>query len=138
MEAHWLWWLFAVILVVAEMLSGTFYLLAVAFGLAVAGLAAFFGVAWPVQVVLAALLCSGSVAWIYRWKQANTRPEERSNMANDIGQNVRVASWTDERHARVNYRGAEWDARLAEDAVADPARQTWRIKDIVGSLLIIQ
>lgn len=39
MKAYWVWWLTAVLLVIAEMLSGTFYLLAVASGFAVAGLA---------------------------------------------------------------------------------------------------
>ncbi|MDD5058617.1 MAG: NfeD family protein [Sideroxydans sp.] len=138
MEAHWLWWMFAVILVVSEMLTGTLYLLAVAFGLAVAGLAAFLGASWAVQVVLAALLCSVSVAWTHRWKKQHAQPEERSNLANDIGQEVRVVSWKDDRNARVSYRGAEWDARLADDAVADRSRQTWRTKDMVGSMLIIQ
>ncbi len=138
MEAHWLWWMFAVILVASEMLTGTLYLLAVAFGLAVAGLAAFLGASWAVQVVLAAALCSVSVAWIHRWKKQHAQPEERSNLANDIGQDVRVVSWSDDRHARVSYRGAEWDARLADDATVDRSRQVWRTKDMVGSQLIIQ
>jgi membrane protein implicated in regulation of membrane protease activity len=138
MEAYWLWWMFAVGLIVVEMMSGTLYLLAVAFGLAVAGLAAFFGVSWPVQVVLAALLCSVSVGLTHRWKKQHAEPAGRSNLANDLGQDVQVVSWKDERNARVSYRGAEWDARLADEAVADSSRQTWRTKDIVGSMLIIQ
>lgn len=137
MEAHWLWWMFAVLLVAVEMFSGTLYLLAVAVGLAIAGLAAFLGASWEVQGVLAALLCSVSVAWIHRWKKHHAHPKERSNLANDLGQEVRVVSWKDERQARVSYRGAEWDARLADDAAADRSRLTWRTKDMVGSLLII-
>jgi membrane protein implicated in regulation of membrane protease activity len=41
MEAYWIWWLVALVLVIAEMSSGTFYLIAVAFGLAVAGIVAY-------------------------------------------------------------------------------------------------
>jgi len=40
METYWIWWLAAVVLVIAEMNSRTFYLIAVALGLATAGLAA--------------------------------------------------------------------------------------------------
>lgn len=138
MEAYWVWWLAAVVLVIAEMSSGTFYLIAVAFGLAVAGLAAYLGMAWSGQAAVAALLCSASVVAIYRWKQRHTRPDEHANLANDIGQTVHVVHWSDERHARVSYRGAEWDAELAGGAAADAARQVWRIREIVGTRLIIE
>ena len=137
MEDYWIWWLVALALVIAEMSSGTFYLIAVAFGLAVAGIVAYMGVSWSGQAVVAAVLCSASVAGIYRWNKQHARPHENANFANDIGQTVRVASWSDERHARVSYRGAEWDAELAGDAAPDAARQAWRIKEIVGTRLII-
>jgi membrane protein implicated in regulation of membrane protease activity len=138
MEAYWIWWLAAVVLVIAEMSSGTFYLMAVAFGMVVAGLAAYLGVAWSVQAAVAAALCSASVAGIYRWKNQHARRHENANFANDIGQAVRVVAWSDERHARVSYRGAEWDAELAGKSAADATRQTWRIKEIVGNRLIIE
>lgn len=138
MEAHWIWWLVAVVLVIAEMFSGTFYLIAVAFGLAVAGWAAYLGVVWSGQVAVAAVLCSASVAGIYRWNKRHARPHENTNFSNDIGQAVRVVSWSGERKARVSYRGAEWDAELAGKVAADAARQTWRIKEIVGARLIIE
>jgi len=138
MEAYWVWWLAAVVLVIAEISSGTFYLIAVAFGLAVAGLAAYMGVSWGGQAAVAALLCLASVAGIYRWKQRHAHPHEQTNLAYDIGQSVHIVQWADERHARVSYRGAEWDAELATKAAADAARQTWRIKEINGSLLIIE
>lgn len=138
MEAYWIWWLTALVLVIAEMSSGTFYLIAVAAGLAVAGVVAYLGMAWSGQAAVAAVLCSASVAGIYRWKKQHARPHEQVNFANDIGQTVRVVSWSDERHARVSYRGAEWDAELAGKAATDATRQTWRIKDIIGSRLIIE
>lgn len=138
MEAYWVWWLMAVVLVIAEMLTGTFYLLAIATGLAVAGLAAYLGVEWGGQAVLAALLCSACVAGIFRWKQQHTNPHEQANLAYDIGQDVHVVQWSDDRHARVSYRGAEWDAELAKGASPDSARQKWRIREVVGSQLIIE
>jgi len=138
MDAHWIWWLAAVVLVIAEMFSGTFYLLAVALGLLVAGVAAYFGTSWSIQVVIAAVLCTGSVAWIYGWKKRSARPDEHSNLANDIGQEVHVVSWADDHNLRVSYRGAEWQARLADHAVADRTRQLWRIRDFSGSCLIVE
>lgn len=138
MELHWVWWLTAVVLVIAEMLSGTFYLLAVAVGLAAAGVAAYLGVAWGGQVSIAALLCTLCVAGVYFWKQRQVQTDEQTNFAFDIGKNVQAVHWSDQRHVRVSYRGAEWDAELAGEATSDPARQTWRIKEIAGSLLIIE
>src|SRR3989304_9067806 len=138
MEAYWIWWLAAVGLVIGELFSGTFYLIAVAFGLAAAGLAAYLGVAWIAQAVIAAVLCTISVGWIYFWRKKQPNLHGQTNLAYDIGQVVHVVQWSDERHARVSYRGAEWDAELAKNASPDPARQNWRIKEIVGSRLIIE
>jgi len=138
MEAYWVWWLAAVVLVIAEMLSGTFYLIAVALGLAAAGLSAYMGVSWGGQAAIAALLCTVSVAAIYRWKQGQGKTHGQANLAYDIGQTVQAVHWSDERHARVSYRGAEWDAELAKTASPDSARQKWRIKEVVGSRLIIE
>lgn len=138
MEAYWVWWIVAVVLVIAEILSGTFYLLAVAAGLAAAGGAAYMGIAWSGQAAIAALSCTISVAGVYRWNQLQAKSKGQNNFAYDIGEKVQAVHCTDERHARVSYRGAEWDAELADDATADTGRQAWRIKEIVGSRLIIE
>jgi membrane protein implicated in regulation of membrane protease activity len=138
MEAYWIWWFATVVLIIAEMFSGTFYLLAVAIGLVAAGLAAFMGLAWSGQVVTAAALCCISVVTIYRWRKKQAKPAQQSHLAYDIGQSVQIASWTDARHARVSYRGAEWEAELASVAVCDSAKTTWHIKEMAGSILIIE
>ena len=138
MELHWVWWLTAVVLVIAEILSGTFYLLAVAVGLAAAGVAAYFGVSWTGQVSIAAVLCTVCVAGVYFWRRSQVQANGQANFAYDIGKSVQAVHWLDARHVRVSYRGAEWDAELAGDALADSARQTWRIKEVAGSRLIIE
>jgi hypothetical protein len=51
---------------------------------------------------------------------------------------VHIASWSDARHARVNYRGAEWEAQLSDVAASDATKTAWRIQSIKGSLLIIE
>ncbi len=128
----------AIVLVIAEMFSATFYLIAVAVGLAVAGFVAYLGMAWSAQAIVAAVLCSACVAGIHRWKKQHARADEHVNFANDIGQTVRIASWSGERNARVNYRGAEWDAELAPTAATDTAKQVWRIRELIGNRLIIE
>jgi membrane protein implicated in regulation of membrane protease activity len=138
MDVYWIWWIAAVVLVIAEINSGTFYLLAVAVGLAAAGLAAYLGMAWGGQVAIAALLCTISIAGIYHWKQKQETILKQGNYTYDIGQSVQALHWSDERHARVSYRGAEWDAELAGSVAADTARKTWQIKEIAGSRLIIE
>ena len=55
-----------------------------------------------------------------------------------VGFSQHRAIGSDERHARVSYRGAEWDAELARTASPDPARQKWRIREIIGTQLIIE
>lgn len=131
-----MWWLLALALVIAEMFSGTFYLLAIAGGFAAAGWVAYLGMIWSAQAITAAVVCSASVAAIYFWKRGETASTQ-GNFSYDIGQVVHVTSWTDARHARVSYRGAEWDAQLADDVVADPQKSAWRIRALQGSLLII-
>jgi membrane protein implicated in regulation of membrane protease activity len=137
MENYWMWWLAGLLLVIAEMLTGTFYLLAIACGLAAAGLAAYLGLATSGQFVVAALFCSASVLAIHFWKKKQISFTQ-DNFAYDIGQTVHIASWKDARHARVSYRGAEWDAKLDDVAPCDASKTAWRIKSIAGSLLIIE
>ena len=43
MDNHWIWWILATLLIGAEMLTGTFYLLAVGIAFAVGGVAAWLG-----------------------------------------------------------------------------------------------
>ena len=109
MDADILWAILGLALVIIEMLTGTFYLLmlgAAAFG---AALAAWLGQPFPVQAIVAAVIsgagCYG--AHLYRAKNAT---QQMPNV--DAGQPASFENWVDEgaRLARVNYRGASWDA----------------------------
>ena len=59
MADYWIWWILAAILVGAELMTGTFYLLAVGVAFAVGGLAAVLGVALPLQLVVAGVVARG-------------------------------------------------------------------------------
>lgn len=115
------WWLAAGVLVAAELVSGTFYLLMLALGCAAGALTAHAGMGTEWQIAVAALCGAGATAiWHYRRASApRSAPVDRNRDANlDIGAPVTVEGWNSERRARVQYRGAGWDARLAADSPA--------------------
>lgn len=140
---YWIFWLAAaVILVIVEIFTGTFYLLMVALGLAAGALCAWFGLDVPLQFVIAALVGAIATFALHR-RHAGTakRPDAASN-ANiniDIGQNVTVHAWRIESGnrplARVMYRGAMWDVELAPGEEARPG--VFTICALRGSRLIV-
>jgi membrane protein implicated in regulation of membrane protease activity len=115
-NAPTLWWLAAGVLVVAELLTGTFYLLMLALGCGAAALAAHLGQGGAVQLLAAAIVGGGAtVAWHLRRARAPKAAPAASNrdVNLDIGELVHVEAWGDDGLARVQYRGAGWSARFA-------------------------
>lgn len=113
------WWLAAGLLVAAELLTGTFYLLMLALGAAAGALAAHAGLGAVAQVAVAALAAAGLTAG-WHWKRARapqTAPVERNRDANlDIGETVVVRAWGADGSTQVHHRGSTWGARLAPGA----------------------
>ena len=137
MESYIVWFVAGFGLLVAELLTGTFYLLVIAVGLAAAGLAALAGAPAALQFVVAAAIGLAGSLWL-RSTRFGKRLHERvddhvQNM--DIGQSLRVDSWTAERTARASYRGAVWDVELA--AGEPPASGEFVIRDIQANRLIV-
>jgi regulator of protease activity HflC (stomatin/prohibitin superfamily)/membrane protein implicated in regulation of membrane protease activity len=56
MSVEWAWWIVAAVLVGAELLTGTFYLLAIGMAVAFGGVAAFAGASLPMQFAVAGVL----------------------------------------------------------------------------------
>ncbi|MDY0273128.1 MAG: NfeD family protein, partial [Advenella sp.] len=52
----WVWFGLAVMALIAELLSGTFYMLLVAFGLAASGIVAYFGFSLAAQVATCSII----------------------------------------------------------------------------------
>jgi len=116
-----LWWIAAGVAVAAELATGTFYLLMIALGLAAGAVAAHLGVAVSAQVIVAGLVGGGATAvWHWRrFRQPHSAPAAENRDVNlDIGEQVVVRSWIDDRTTRVQYRGSTWTARLAPGASA--------------------
>ena len=115
MSGYVWWFVIGFGLLVAELLTGTFYLLVIAVAMGAAGLAALAGSPLALQLVIAAGIgLGGSLA--LRKTQWGRRLHERGDdrvQFMDVGQTLRVDSWTPGRTSRAQYRGAVWDVELA-------------------------
>jgi membrane protein implicated in regulation of membrane protease activity len=133
MSVEWAWWIFAAVLVGAELLTGTFYLLAVGVAVALGGVAAFAGASLPVQFVVAGVLGVALTMIAHRLRLSRATPPPQPSL--DVGQSVRIETWNSDGTARVNYRGTNWDAELAAPDV--PHAATMYIVATRGSRLIL-
>ena len=119
MDPALVWVIAGMVLVIAELLSGTFYLLMLGIAAFGAGLAAYVGQAFPVQSIVAAILAAAGCygVHVYRAKSAADRMPPI-----DAGMPARFESWLDagSRLARVRYRGASWDARVEGTDAVEP------------------
>ncbi len=133
MSVEWIWWIAAALLVGAELVTGTFYLLAVGIAVALGGVAAWFGAGLQVQFAVAGVLGVVLTIVAHRWRLARASPPLQAPL--DVGQTVHVATWNADGTARVAYRGSTWDAELAAPDV--PRDQTLYIVATRGSVLIL-
>lgn len=141
MSDYTLWWLATGLAVIAELLTGTFYLLMLAVGLAAGAVAAHLGAEPIIQIVVAAVAGGTALALLHLQRQR--RPAPPPSAANpdlnlDIGQHVDVDHWTADGSARVHHRGSQWQARLQGDGgQTPPAPGRYVIRAIEGSELIL-
>lgn len=133
MQAYVWWWILAAVLVGVELTSGTFYLLMYGIAAAGAGLAAWLGSGFIVQLLVAGAIAVAGTLALRHWKRSTAHPEA-SVQDMDIGQMVKIESWQDGR-GQVKYRGALWDA-IAESAEVDPARPLL-IRAVRGNTLVL-
>lgn len=118
MEPYWWWAVAGIALIISELITGTFYL----FVLGVAALAgaatAYYTNSFWTQAEVAAAVAVVGVIFVTRVRRAQASAPRNSL---DIGQSVVLDSWISEkdRLARVRYRNALWDAKLAEEQGAE-------------------
>ena len=134
MSMHYLWWLVAVGLGVAELATGSFYLLVLAAGAAAAGLAAMAGAGTVVQLLVAAVVSIAGALLVRRNRHGGNLPAARNADVNlDIGATLQIDAWSPDGLARTRYRGAEWDVELLPGEQAVPGRFT--IREVVANRL---
>ena len=111
MEPWLAWGVLGLALVLAELLTGTFYLLML--GVAAFGGAAIAGLGQPfaVQSIIAFVVAGAGCYGVHVWRAKN-RTQQMPPI--DAGMPASFENWVDAsgRLARVRYRGASWDARV--------------------------
>ena len=133
-----LWWVAAGLAVVAELATGTFYLLMIALGLCCGALAAHLGLNGAGQVAAAAAVGAGATAlWHWRrYSQPRSLPARENRDVNlDIGDAVAVAAWAPDHTARVQHRGTDWTARLQPGFAAQPGAH--KVVAVEGNWLVL-
>ena len=131
------WWVGAGVLVVLELMSGTFYLLMIALGFAAAAIAHIAGAPPYLQFVVAAAVATAAVLLLRRSRFGRRLRKDASHNPDvnlDIGQTLTVDAWR-ERRARANYRGAAWDVELAPGEPEDA--HLYEIAALNGSCLVV-
>ena len=134
-----IWWLLTGATVAVELLTGTFYLLMLAIGLAAAALAAHAGASLTVQLVAAAAIGGGAVlAWHMVQRRQGPGPAASANrdVNLDVGESVQVDGWNPDGTATVKYRGAAWTVVHAPGSVQSTGMH--RVREVVGSRLVVE
>ncbi|TKC78799.1 NfeD family protein [Trinickia terrae] len=132
------WWIGTGVLIAAELLTGTFYLLMIALGFVAGALAHLLGASLDAQLALAAVVALAAVILLRR-SRFGRRRQRRDASFNpdvnlDIGTTLTVEAWQD-RRARTEYRGAQWDVELAPGEREDA--RVYEIAAVRGNCLIV-
>ena len=137
-----IWWLLAGGAVAIELVTGTFYLMMIALGLAAAALATHLGAGSATQIIIAAVVGGGSVlVWrgIKKKQPATLAASVNADVNLDIGGTVQVDAWGVDGTATVKYRGANWSvAHRNTEATATHTAGSHRIVEVIGSRLIVE
>ena len=119
MDLSLAWAIAGLVLVIVELLTGTFYLLMLAvaaFGAAAAG---WLGYEFPMQALVAAVV-AGAGCYAVHVYRARDRGAKMAPI--DAGMPASFETWIDSgsRLARVRYRGASWDAHVEGADTVEP------------------
>jgi membrane protein implicated in regulation of membrane protease activity len=111
MDLAIVWAVIGLVLVIVELLTGTFFLLMLGIAAFGAAVAAWLGFEFPVQAIVAAVLGGAGCYGVHLYR-TNNRALQMPPI--DAGMPASFESWLDPaaRLARVRYRGATWDARV--------------------------
>ena len=138
MDESTLWWLLAGAAVAVELLTGTFYLLMLAVGLAAGAAAAHAGLGLAMQLITASVVGGGAVVACYYFrKQGPGAPSAQADRSVnlDVGETVSIDQWNADGTASVKYRGAQWTAIHRTGTV--PRTGLHRVAELVGNRLLV-
>ncbi|MBX9905640.1 MAG: NfeD family protein [Burkholderiales bacterium] len=132
MEMYLLWAVTGIVLIIIEMLTGTFYLLVLGIAALAAAAAAYLGQSFWVQAVTVAAVSVLGVILIKRFR-GTVQPAADRGL--DVGQTVMLDAWISEADglARVKYRNAQWEAQVTGERV--PGGKVFYIHAVDGNTL---
>lgn len=113
------WAVTGLVLVIVELLTGTFYLLMLGVAAFGAALAAWLGLEFPAQAIVAVVISAIGCYGVHIYKARN-RAQQMAPI--DAGMPASFEAWIDAggRLARVHYRGAPWEARVEGGDAVEP------------------
>ena len=111
MTDYLVWLIAGIVLIIAELVSGTFFLLVLGIAALAGAAVAWSGLGiWP-QAIAGAVVAAAGVLWVYHWRKGTSKDQMPSL---DVGQTAAFESWVnvEARQARVKYRDTFWDAQI--------------------------
>ena len=111
METYLVWLAAGFVLVIAELVTGTFFLLVLGIAAFAGSATAWFGLGFWLEAMCAAAVGIAGVFWVQRHRKAMPQPDMASL---DVGQAVTLDAWVNREQgaARVKYRNTLWDAEV--------------------------
>lgn len=138
MEHSTIWWLAAGALVIAELLTGSFYLLMLALGMAAGAISAHLGQDQTTQIIMAAAVGCAAVLLCHLARKRRSSHQSASGNRDvnlDIGESVMVEHWNADGTAQVRYRGALWTVIGRPGNL--PAPGLHRVAEVIGNRLLV-
>jgi membrane protein implicated in regulation of membrane protease activity len=119
MDPAVIWAVSGLVLVIVELVTGTFYLLMLGIAAFGAALAAWLALPFSAQCVVAVLISAIGCYGVHAYRARN-RAQQMAPI--DSGMPASFENWLDagSRLARVRYRGASWDARVEGGEAMEP------------------
>ena len=137
MDPALLWAIVGLVLVIVELLTGTFFLLMLGVAAFGAAGAAWLGYDFPVQVIVAAVIAAVGCYAVHVYRVRN-KGQQMAPV--DAGMPASFESWIDagSRLARVRYRGASWEARVEGAEALQPGTTVYVLATDGNTLKVVK
>jgi membrane protein implicated in regulation of membrane protease activity len=136
MQPFVIWFVAAFVLVAAELMSGTLYLLVIGAGAAAAGALALAGAGFAAQLACAAVVSVVGSFVLKQLRRSRNGGAAGAGLSFDAGQAVEVVEQLAGGGLRVNYRGTQWDAEVEGGGSANVGDRLI-IKSTRGNTLVL-
>jgi membrane protein implicated in regulation of membrane protease activity len=133
METYLIWLVAGFVLVIAELVTGTFFLLVLGLAAFAGSAMAWFGQGFWLEALCAATVAVAGVFWVRQQRRRLQQPDMASL---DVGQAVAFDSWVSREQgaARVSYRNTQWDAQVEGERELSPGQALF-IHAVTGNTL---